>query len=169
MKELLGLDLEPRDLTVLQVCLRGVIVFIVTLILVRLAHKRFMSRMTAFDVVLGLILASMLARAVNGSAAFFPTLVGGLLLVLLHRGIAAVSYHSHQIGSLVKGHAEVLVENGKTVPRAMRRHKISHSDLLEEARLNGKVESIEEVRLATLERSGQVSVVKAEGSNSSVG
>ncbi len=163
MKELLGLDLEPRHLTVLQVCLRGGIVFFVTLVLVRLAHKRFMSRMSAFDVVLGLIMASMLARAINGSAPFVPTLVGGLLLVLLHRGIAALSYYSRTIGSLVKGEAQVLVEAGTTLPRAMRRHKISHEDLLEEARLNGKVEKIEDIKVATLERSGQVSVVKKQG------
>jgi hypothetical protein len=42
--------------------------------MVRVANKRIFSKTTAFDAVLGFIMASMLARAVNGSAAFFPTL-----------------------------------------------------------------------------------------------
>jgi uncharacterized membrane protein YcaP (DUF421 family) len=62
--------------------LRGVIVFIATLAIIRCGDRRFLSQKTAFDAVLGFILASMLARAVNGTAAFFPTLGGGFVLVI---------------------------------------------------------------------------------------
>ena len=68
---LLGLGAEPKDLTFIQISLRGVVVFIATLIMVRLGHKRSLSRKTAFDAVLLVILASVLSRAINGSAAFF--------------------------------------------------------------------------------------------------
>ena len=68
---LLGLGSEPKDLTFFQISLRGVIVFLATLIMVRLGHKRSLSRKTAFDAVLIVILASMISRAINGSAAFF--------------------------------------------------------------------------------------------------
>ena len=85
VEPLLGLGAEPKDLTFLQISLRGVIVFLATLIMVRLGHKRSLSRKTAFDAVLIVILASVLSRAINGSAAFFATLGGGLVLVLLHR------------------------------------------------------------------------------------
>ena len=83
--ELLGLSAEPKDLTLLQVSLRGIIVFVATLAMVRLSSKRSLSEKTAFDAVLIVIVASMLARAINGSAAFFPTLGSGFVLVLLHR------------------------------------------------------------------------------------
>src|SRR5437016_12673205 len=82
---LLGLRAKPEDLTFVQISLRGAIVFIATLIMIRLGHKRSLSRKTAFDAVLLVILASVLSRAINGSAAFFATLGGGLVLVLLHR------------------------------------------------------------------------------------
>lgn len=36
---LLGLGAEPRDLIFIQISLRGIIVFIATLIMVRLGHK----------------------------------------------------------------------------------------------------------------------------------
>ena len=78
---LLGLGVEPRDLTFVQISLRGIIVFLVTLATVRLGHKRSLSRKTPFDAVLLVILAAVLSRAINGSAAFFATLGGGVVLV----------------------------------------------------------------------------------------
>src|SRR5689334_15742560 len=95
---ILGLDLQPRDLTFLQISLRGVIVFLATLIMIRFGHKRSLARKTAFDAVLLIILASVLSRAINGSAAFFATLGGGLVLVLLHRLLAFIAFHSHWFG-----------------------------------------------------------------------
>ena len=63
------------------------IVFITTLIII-CGDRRFLSQKTAFDAVLWFILASTLARAVKGTAAFFPTLGGGFVLVILHRVLA---------------------------------------------------------------------------------
>jgi hypothetical protein len=40
----LHLGVEPRNLTFVQISLRGIIVFLVTLVAVRLEHKRSLSR-----------------------------------------------------------------------------------------------------------------------------
>src|SRR6266850_2742884 len=115
----LGLGVRPDELTFVQISLRGVVVFIATLIMVRLGHKRSLSRKTAFDAVLLVILASVLSRAINGSAAFFATLGGGLILVLLHRLLALIAYHSHSFGCLINGLPEVIIEDGNLVFRTM--------------------------------------------------
>jgi uncharacterized membrane protein YcaP (DUF421 family) len=159
IRAILGLGLQPKDLTFLQVSLRGIIVFIVALIIVRVANKRFLSKMTAFDAILGFILASMLARAVNGSAPFFPTLGGGFVLVGVHWVIAELSYRSDRFGNLVKGKPKTIVREGRLDRKVMASSKISEKDLLEEARLNGQVSRMEEIELATLERNGEVSVI----------
>jgi len=57
LETLLGLSAEPKDLTFTQISLQGIIVFLVTLITVRLGHKRSLSRKTPFDAVLLVILA----------------------------------------------------------------------------------------------------------------
>ncbi len=41
----------------------------------------------------------------------------------------------------------------------MRRNKISHADLLEEARLNGMVDDLQLIRKATMERNGEISII----------
>ncbi len=74
LESLLGLAAEPRNLTFIQISLRGVIVMVAALVMIRLGTKRSLAEKTAFDAVLLIVLASVLARAVNGSAAFFPTL-----------------------------------------------------------------------------------------------
>src|ERR1700745_2980669 len=99
---LLGLGVKPDELTFSQISLRGIVVFIATLIMVRLGHKRSLARKTAFDAVLIIILASVLSRAINGSAAFFATLGGSVVIVLLHRLFAWIAYYSHTFGVLIK-------------------------------------------------------------------
>ena len=44
---LLGLGAEPQDLTFIQISLRGIIVFLATLIMIRIGHKRSLARKTA--------------------------------------------------------------------------------------------------------------------------
>jgi uncharacterized membrane protein YcaP (DUF421 family) len=157
---LLGLGAEPKDLTFIQISLRGVVVFIATLIMVRLGHKRSLSRKTAFDAVLLVILASVLSRAINGSAAFFATLGGGLVLVLLHRLLAFIAFHSHWFGCLIKGLPEVIIEDGSFVFKTMRRNHISTHDIEEDMRLSLRDDDISKVKKARVERSGDISFIK---------
>jgi hypothetical protein len=63
----LGLAVEPRNLTFVQISLRGIIVFLVTLAAVRLGHKRSLSRKTPFDAVLLVILVAVLSRAIQST------------------------------------------------------------------------------------------------------
>src|SRR5207237_8078167 len=117
----LGLGAEPKDLTFLQISLRGIVVFTAALVMLRVADRRFLAKLSAFDAILGLILASMLARAVNGSAAFFPTLGGGFVIVVLHRFLGRLAFISNGFGKLIKGEAEPLVRDGKRMTKTLRR------------------------------------------------
>jgi uncharacterized membrane protein YcaP (DUF421 family) len=157
---ILGLGREATELTFVQISLRGVIVFVVALIIVRCGDRRFLSQKTAFDAVLGFILASMLARAVNGTAAFLPTLGGGFVLVGLHRILAYWSYRSHAFGVLIKGRSDVIVQDGQLKEDAAARNRLSDHDLMEDMRLNGNVGAVSDVELGVLERNGRVSVVR---------
>ena len=159
IKDVLGLGLQADRLTILQVIVRAAVIFTSAIIMVRVADKRFLSRMSAVDVILGFILGSALSRAINGSAPFFETIAMGFFLVLLHKGLAWASFRSHKFGELVKGRKDLLIKDGKSQPKAMRANHITERDLHEELRQKGSVASVEEVKLAYLERSGKVSVV----------
>src|SRR4030088_3581058 len=126
---LLGLGLEPKDLKFVQISLRGIIVFVATLVMIRLGHKRSLARKTAFDAVLIVILASVLSRAINGSASYCATLGGSVVIVLVHRLFAFVAYHSHWFGCLIKGRPEIIVEDGNLILPVTHRNHISKHDL----------------------------------------
>jgi uncharacterized membrane protein YcaP (DUF421 family) len=167
LSELLGIGIEAKELTVLQVCLRGTIVFVAGIVMVRMADKRFLSKMTALDAILGFILASMLARAINGSGPFAPTLVGGFLLVLLHRICCKLAMRSHTFGGWVKGNADMIIHNGEVNQAALRTNDLTEKDLLEELRQHGHVQSPAEVEVAYMERSGRISVIPKSGGGGS--
>jgi uncharacterized membrane protein YcaP (DUF421 family) len=157
----LGLDVPPKDLSFLQTTCRAVVVFISALIVVRSGDKRSLSRKTAFDVTLIVMLGAILSRAINGSAPFFPTLVAGFVLVFIHRFFAWLGFRWHWFGGLLKGRPAFLIEQGQLNRAAMRRHCVSQSDLEEDLRLSLREEDLAKVRSARLERSGDVSFIPA--------
>jgi uncharacterized membrane protein YcaP (DUF421 family) len=159
---LLGIGTEPKELTFLQVSVRGVVVFIATLIMVRLGSKRSLAEKTAFDAVLIVIIGSMLARAINGSEAFFPTLGAGFVLILLHRVFGLAAYYSHVFGILVKGKPVMLMQDGRLQRKNMLWKHITQHDLEEDMRLEVNTDNPSEIQAARLERSGDISFIKAE-------
>jgi uncharacterized membrane protein YcaP (DUF421 family) len=160
LESLLGLAAEPKNLTFIQISLRGLIVMVAALAMIRLGTKRSLAEKTAFDAVLLVVLASVLARAVNGSAAFFPTLGGIFVLVLTHRLFGSIGCRWHAFGMLIKGQPDVIVENGNVNWKVLRRNHISKHDLEEDLRLNAKTEDISKIRIARVERSGDIGFIK---------
>jgi uncharacterized membrane protein YcaP (DUF421 family) len=157
----LGLGLESQDIGVLQMGARAVVVYVVTVLIVRLGKKRFMGRATAFDVILGIMLGSIVSRAVTGNAPILPALVAAAVLVAMHWVFSAIALHWHAFGQVIKGHPVVMVRHGKVDETVMRKTHMTEHDLWED--LRGKsVSDLAQVTEAHLERSGQLSVIKAE-------
>ena len=159
---LLGIGVEPKDYTVLQVCLRTLIVFLVALVLIRVADRRFLAQKTGFDAVVAFILASTLSRGINGSAGLTPTIATGALIIFLHRFLAKLSFRSVGICRLLKGDSHAIIENGRVVERNLVKFDLTIDDLREDIRLEGHPADFEKVREARIERSGEISVIPAK-------
>ena len=160
--QLLGLGLEPKELTFMQLSLRGVIIFLVTLLMVRISSKRSLAEKTAFDAILLVILASVLSRAINGTAGFFTSIGCSFVLVFLHRFFGWIACRWHAFGKIIKGCPAVIVENGLMNREAMRENLISDHDLEEDLRLAAETEDLAKIKIARLERSGDISFIKAD-------
>ncbi|WP_376690614.1 DUF421 domain-containing protein [Wenzhouxiangella sp. EGI_FJ10409] len=159
IKWILGLD--ANDLNVYQMAARAVLAYPVGIAFVRLGEKRFIGKITAFDVIMGIVIGSILARAITGGAPFLASLGAGLVLVTLHYLFAVLSYHVDWFGGIVKGSGRTLVEDGKVLWEAMRKSHISERDLMSAVRENGGIDRLDNVKLARMERSGNISVVAA--------
>lgn len=154
-----GLGLKPGLLSFPQLIWRALIIFFVALVLMRVGHKRSLARKTAFDTAFIVIIGAILARAINGSSPFFGTIGISCLLVAVHRALAFVASRSHAFEGLIKGRSTDLVEKGERIREEMRRHDITDSDLEEDMHLCGQT-SCQEIALARLERSGDISFAK---------
>lgn len=158
---LLGEGLESKNMGVMQMVLRAVVVYVVTLAVVRVGKKRFMGRATAFDVILGIILGSTVSRVLTGNTPLLPGLGAAAALVALHWVFSAIALRSHGFGWLVKGEAEVLIRNGEVDGSAMRKAHMSERDLAADLRSEG-ISDPKEVAEGRLERSGSLSVIKTK-------
>ena len=156
------IGMGEEDLTVWQMAIRALIIYVTGIILVRVGEKRFIGKNTAFDVIIGIILGSVLSRAVTGNAGFFETIGAGVMLIVLHWIFAVAAYYSDRFSMMVKGSDRVLVEDGEIVWENMRKSHIGRNDLLSAFRVNAQVQDVREVEVARFERNGDISVIKGE-------
>jgi uncharacterized membrane protein YcaP (DUF421 family) len=115
---------------------------------------------TAFDVILGIILGSVVSRAINGSAAFFLTILAGFTLVTAHWLFSYIAFRSDHFGNVVKGSKRQLVQEGEIQWKEMGKSNISKEDLMSAVRMETNRESLDLVRKAYLERSGDISIIR---------
>jgi uncharacterized membrane protein YcaP (DUF421 family) len=160
--KIFGSDGHPTELTLLQICLRGLIILIAGLVIVRAGDRRSLSQKTAFDAVFIVLLGSMLSRGINGTGPFWLTIAASFGMMLIHRVCAFFAFRHNRFEKLVKGTEVVLVRDGKADRKAMAQSLVSQNDLEEDMRLNAKTDHLSDIRLAQLERSGDISFIETE-------
>jgi len=159
-----GIGTPPDSYNAIQICLRATVVYLGGLLILRVGENRFLGKFTAFDLILGFVLGSILSRAINGSSPMGATLIGSALLVGLHFALARTSFHWPGFGQVVKGDSELLVRDGQILWEGLRRKSLSQKDLEEALRLHAHEDDLAKIREARFERNGTISVLprKAE-------
>lgn len=142
-----------------EMALRTVAIYGFTLAIVRLGSMRLLAKPSAFDIIVGIMLGSIMSRAINGSAPFLPTLAAGAVMLAMHWLFAVLAVHTNWVGTIVKGNRIPLIRDGKILPDGMRRANITHKDLTEALRVQTGRAEVENIELAYLERNGDVSAV----------
>lgn len=142
-----------------QMGVRGVIVFVVGLALMRIASARTFTRGSPLETVVAVVIGSNLSRALAGTTPFWPMLGVSVLIVALHGLLAHGTMRSKTLAFLVKRPPIALVRNGKVDREALAREGIDQGDVDASLREHG-LTALEDVKLAMLERDGKISVVK---------
>jgi uncharacterized membrane protein YcaP (DUF421 family) len=139
--------------------LRGVIVYVFVLVVLRLTGKRQIGQMAPFDLVLLLILSNAVQNAMNGGDnSVLAGMVSAVTLVGVNWIVGLITYKSKVAERLVEGAPELLVHNGKLAPTALSRAKLTEHELMSALRQNG-CGSLLDVRAAFLENDGSISVI----------
>lgn len=143
--------------------IRATIVYIVLLIIFRIAGKRSLSQITTFDLVLVLIISEVVQQAmVANDSSMLNAFLLVITLVGLNILISVIKQHSPAFSKLIDSVPVVLIENGKVHKDRMDRERVDEDDILESARELQGIERMDQIKYAVLERSGHVTVVPKE-------
>lgn len=151
---------EGENQTTLQMSARAVVIFIITLILLRIAGRRSFGMKSPFDNIIVILLGAILSRAVVGASEFVPTIASATVIAVLHRLGAWMGALNLRFGALIKGQKIVLFEKGELKHDNMRRALVSESDLYASLRNDMHLESFERIESAYMENNGQISFVR---------
>jgi len=143
--------------------IRAVVIYVVLLVVIRLSGRRTLAQMTAFDLVLVLIIAETTQQALLGDDFSITNAV--VLIVSLFALDILLSFVKERwprAALWMDGAPTVLVAHGKPDRRALLRSRMQVEDVLEAARAQHGLERLEQIRFAVLEVGGDVSIVPAE-------
>lgn len=139
---------------------RGATVYLLLLIIFRLAGRRTLAQLTSFDLVLLLIISEATQNALLGED---YSMTNGMLVVLSMVGLDIVlSYVKRWFpvaDTWLEGKPTVIVESGRPRTDLMNRARVDESDILAAARENFGLERMDQIKYAVLETSGGISII----------
>lgn len=151
------------DTPLLEIVLRGSVTYLALFLLLRVVDRRTTGTVGITNLLVVVLIAD---AAQNAMAGEYTSITDGLLLVVT---IVAWSYvldwlgfRYPRIGRILHPPARPLVEDGKPVAASLERELISHEELMTQLRLQG-IEELSEVKRASMEGNGEVSVLKQDG------
>ncbi len=86
------------------------------------------------------------------------TLIVISTITLLSVAVSWVSFRSGKVRLVTEGEPIILVQDGEIIERNLRRARLTHGDLEEEARQQ-QVASLADIRWAILEKEGTISII----------
>jgi uncharacterized membrane protein YcaP (DUF421 family) len=148
------------EISVGEKILRSLICYFFLLIMFRLLGKREVGQMTPFDLIVLLVLSNVLQNAMIGpDNSVTGGLIGATAILTVNWVVGRISFISPRLERAIEGVPTVLVHDGKIVEANLRRETVSHADLLSNLRLQG-IFDVKDVRVAVLETSGKISVLR---------
>ena len=140
-------------------------IYLLLLVIFRIAGRRTLAETSTFDLVLLLIIGETTQQAMvgNNDNSMTSAAVAILSLVSLDMGITYLRTASPAFDHLLEGRPILLIDEGKLRQPALDAHGLDEEDLKEAARLSHGLTDMEDVRQATLERDGKISIVPWRG------
>lgn len=145
-----------------ELILRGTLIYWLLFLLFRLVLRRDVGSIAIADILVLVLIADASQNAMSGG---YETVADGAVLI---GTIAAwnwlfdfLTYRFPAVRRLIQAKPLRLIENGKVLRRNLRKEMITQEELMAALRREG-VEQIDQVKLATMESEGEITVVRIE-------
>jgi len=154
-------SLFTPDIGYSEKIVRTIIVYVFLLAGLRLAGKRELSQLNAFDLVVLLLLSNTVQNAIIGND---NSLIGGIagaaVLLALNAGIVRLLYHYGKLDT-IEGRPDTLVRNGRILRQHLERELITVAELEAAARRQG-IASLAHVSECRLETGGALTFIQKQ-------
>jgi uncharacterized membrane protein YcaP (DUF421 family) len=147
----------------MDLVLRAAAVYLLILVVTRAVGRRELGHLGPADLILLVVIGDMVQQGVTQSdESLTGTAIVISTLAVLTVGSGWLSFRFRRLRPLLEGDPIVLIADGVIQERALRRQRISDSELAAEAR-QSSIGSLSEVRYAILEASGRISFITEPG------
>ena len=152
-------DIFSFDVPVLEIFIRGTVMYLSLIVLMRIILKRQEGAMQTGDLLLVILLAD---ASQNGMAGEYKTVSDGLILVATlmfwNFILDYLTFRFRWMERLMQARPLLLIDHGKVMHRNMRKEFITQAELMAQLREQG-VETVEEVKKAFIESDGKLSII----------
>jgi uncharacterized membrane protein YcaP (DUF421 family) len=145
----------------LYTALRASFVYFFLLLVVRILGKREIGNTSAFDLIVALILGEVVDEIIYGDVTILQGVIAIAVVAVWHLVNSWASFKSEFIDKLTGAPPTVVVKNGQIQRKNLAKERLNEAELLAELRMMG-VDNVKEVKQATLEPNGKISVLKEE-------
>ena len=136
------------------------IVYVFLRLVIGLFGRRNLGQLTAFELVLLVVIGGAVQRALVGDDA---SLTNAFLIVATLTGlellVSLLERRSRLFSRITRGVPLIVVENGRPLARRLHHARLSEDDVLAAARRHHGLTAMDEVKFAILETSGEISIV----------
>ncbi|HEX5503913.1 MAG TPA: YetF domain-containing protein [Thermomicrobiales bacterium] len=153
---------HPDLLGMAAIAAKTALIYVFVLVGLRLLGTRELGQMSAYDLVLVVVIANAVQNAlVGGDTTLVGGIVSALTLLALNRLFTWLLDRFPALEREMVGEPVVLVSDGLPCWDRLRREGVTREELMAGLREHG-VASLDEIRLAVLEVDGTISVVPRE-------
>lgn len=140
--------------------LRAAAIYLVLLVLFKIAGRRSLAELTTFDLVLLMVIGEATQQALLGDDFSLTNAVLVIItLIAIDIGFSLVKLRSRWFSRMLDGGPTIVVEHGKVLHERLKRARMDESDVLEAARSAQGIVQIDQIQFAILERNGKISVI----------
>jgi uncharacterized membrane protein YcaP (DUF421 family) len=147
----------------MEIVVRAAVIYVVIWFVLRAIGKRELAQLNPFELVLLIVTGDLIQQSVTLED---HSLVGAMLIIstiaLLTVLTSWLSLRSKRFARTFEGEPTPVFRDGRPVERTMRFERIRHDELVAEARKQA-IAKLDDVRVATLDEDGSLSVLRLDG------
>ena len=147
----------------MEMILRAVAIYLILLVVFKIAGRRALLQMTSFDLILLLIISEATQQALLGDDF---SVTGAMLtiitLVVIDMLFGVAKKYISGAESMLDGSPVILVVHGELQQEKLKKVDVSCDDILVSARQNHGIYQLEKIKYAILERNGHISIIPEE-------